>query len=377
MGRLKELDRFLESVTKACRLPAVEALFFRGKRDIGKSSLCRVAARAAERDLQVLPLHVFLGGVASLEEMVRRVFQRLLDESYAQPWHKAVESFFGKHVRKVGLFGLSVEFQASKQDLERAVSDFVPALRNLLQKLGSARQGLLLILDDINGLAGDDRFANWLKSTVDEMATAREPLPFTLVLVGLPERRGQLMARQPSLSRVFQLVHITRFTREETREFYERTFSKVDVQVAEEAHEVLWKYSGGFPVFMHEIGDCTYRVDEDNRIDEDDAWLGVVRATEVIGAKYIEPKVMAAIRSERYRDILRFLVRDGPRSEFRRQEVLGALPAGQQKVFDNFVRRMRQLGVLRLNREKGAGCYEFTSEVYPLFFWLQSLDKRR
>ncbi len=256
------------------------------------------------------------------------------------------------------------------------MSDFVPALRNLMRKMAKTHQGFLLVLDDINGLSAEPDFANWLKSIIDEIATAREPLPFTMVLVGLPERRQQLLANQPSLDRVFDLISIERFSEVETREFYDRTFSKVGMRVTDEAHDLLWKYSGGFPVFMHEIGDSTYQVDEDGVIDARDALQGSVRAAQVIGAKYIEPKVMAAIRSEKYRHILRLVVKGEPRSRFTRQQVMSRLPEPQKKVFDNFVRRMRELGVIRSNRDRGPGCYEFTNDIYALFFWLQSLQHR-
>ncbi len=377
VGRVEELNRIVRATEKACTLNTVEPLFVYGERGIGKSSLCHVAVRAVETQAKVLGLHVYLGGVTTLEEMVRRVFERLLQDSQGRPWFESVKLFLGNHVKQVGLFGLTVEFEASKKDLSRAVSDFVPALRNLLKQLSRDWKGVLLVLDDLNGLTNKGEFAHWLKSLIDEIATTREPFPLTLVLVGLPERRWQLIEHQPSLDRVFDLVSIQRFTGKETREFYKKAFQKVGVSVTKEAHEFLWRFSGGFPAFMHEIGDAAYQVDRDNRIDEEDALRGVIRAAEIIGAKYIEPKVMTAIRSERYRGILRQIAGGGFRSKFSRQEILNKLSAPQQKVFHNFIRRMRELGVVRADRERGAGYYEFTSELYALFFWLQAASTGR
>lgn len=96
--------------------------------------------------------------------------------------------------------------------------DFAPALRNLVRELGEQHHGILLVLDDINGLAESADFANWLKSLVDEIATARDPLPLCVLLVGLPERRHSLVTLQPSLARVFDLVEMEPWSDGETRE---------------------------------------------------------------------------------------------------------------------------------------------------------------
>ena len=376
VGRTREIEKFISSVKKSVELKTLERLFVMGERGIGKSSLCNLGLKVAEEQLGVLGLHVFLGGVNTLEEMVRRIFERLLQESRDKAWFDAVKRFLGNHVEQVGLFGITVKFAAKDRDLSQAVSDFVPAVRNLLKQLEPHKKGLLLILDDLNGLAALDRFAHWIKSTVDEVATGRDPVPMTIVLVGLPERRQQVIDRQPSLDRVFDLVSIERFSRKETAEFFDKAFGRVNVSVSSEAQDVLCQFSGGFPVFMHEIGDSVFAVDEDNHIDEQDALKGVIRAAHVIGAKYLEPKVLAAIRSERYQVILRKIAQEPFEHRFTRKDAVARLSAEEVKVFDNFLRRMENLGVIRKDRERGPGGYEFTSEIYYLFFWLQATANR-
>lgn len=89
--------------------------------------------------------------------------------------------------------------------------------------------GLALILDDINGLASMQPFADWLKSLIDEIALDAEPTALCLIIVGLEERRQSLIELQPSLARAFKLFQI------------------------------------------QEIGDATFAEDTDKRIDGDDA----------------------------------------------------------------------------------------------------------
>jgi hypothetical protein len=371
VGRLAEVGRLKDKVASAVS-GRLQVAFLSGERGIGKSSLASFVRFLTERDNQALGLHAFLGGVTSLEEMVRRVFDRLLKESASASWHQKVREFFGNHVRQVGLFGVSVEFEAPAQDLRRIVHDFAPALRKLVERLKDEKKGIFLALDDINGLAVSEEFANWLKSLVDEIATARQPLPLFLLLVGLEERRQSLIELQPSLARVFDLVEIRAWTSEETRTFYRNAFTSVGMIVEDAALGTLVRYAGGLPVLAHEIGDAVFTADRDGRIDRQDALDGIMTAADIIGRKHLEPQVFQAIRSTRYRAILRKLAREPLEVSFQRRQALQRLSRDEIRVFDNFLRRMHQLGVLTRDPERGAGAYRFANLLHYLYFWLEA-----
>jgi len=377
IGREKEITEVVTHVAKSASTKTLERIFITGERGIGKSSLCRMALRIAEEKHEVIGLHVFLGGVTSLQEMVRRVFERLLQESRDRNWFDDVKEFLGNHVKEVGLFGVSLAFEASERDLSQAVSDFGPTLRKLMSRIGQHRKGLVIVLDDLNGLATSGAFANWLKSLVDEIATAREAMPLTLILAGLPERRRQLLERQPSLDRVFDLITIRPFNEAETRQFYEHTLAKVNVSVTLTALYLLWRFSGGYPVFLHEIGDAVFKIDTDGKIDADDAISGVMSAARIIGAKYIEPKVLDAIWSERYRGILKKIVVAPLERQFAKADLLKRISPEEAKVLNNFLQKMKQMGVIHQDPAMGRGQYRFTSELYAMFFWLQAAPEKK
>ncbi|RMG55336.1 MAG: ATP-binding protein [Acidobacteria bacterium] len=371
VGRIKEITR-LRNKVKSAQDGRLQVEFLVGERGIGKSSLAAFVKYLAEREHRMIGLHTFLGGVTSLEEMVRRIFDRLLKESVEAPWYDKVKKFFGNHIRQVGLFGISVEFEAPARDLRRMVHDFAPALRNLVNHLKNEKKGILLVLDDINGLASSRDFANWLKSLIDEIATSRKPLPLCLLLVAIDERRQELIQLQPSLARVFNLVEIHPWSETETREFYQNAFSRVSIKVEKSALDLLTRFSGGLPVFAHEIGDAAFNIDTDNYIDSSDALAAVTTAADIIGRKHLEPQVFNAIRSERYRRILRKLAREPLNFEFKRGEVWKRLDRDERKVFDNFLRRMAQLGVLRRDPERGAGAYRFTNLLHFVYFGMEA-----
>ena len=125
--------------------------------------------------------------------MLRRTLDRLLNQSIDRPWHQQMVDFFGDHVRKAGFFGVTLELDLQDSDLSSVEHDFVPSMRRLLEGIRN-KKSLFLILDDINGLAGSADFANWLKSTVDEIATSRQETRLCILVVGLEERRRDLAA---------------------------------------------------------------------------------------------------------------------------------------------------------------------------------------
>jgi len=371
VGRLAEVERLKKRVARA-ESGRLEVGYLVGERGIGKSSLASFVRFLAERENRMIGLHTFLGGVTSLEEMVRRVFDRLLKESVGTSWHEKVRKFFGNHIREVDLFGISIEFGASTQDLRRLVHDFAPALRNLVERVKDEKKGIFLVLDDFNGLATSRDFANWLKSLVDEIATSQKLLPLCLLLVGLEERRQALIELQPSLARVFDLVEIRAWSTDETRTFYQNAFSRVGMEVEAQALELLARFAGGLPVLAHEIGDAGFNLDTDGRIDGTDAMNAVIEAADIIGRKHLELQVFNAIRSARYRSILRKLAREPFMAKFERSEVMKRLSGDEGRVFDNFLRRMSELMVVSKDPERGPGAYRFTNLLHYLYFQMEA-----
>ncbi|HPC94699.1 MAG TPA: ATP-binding protein [Sedimentisphaerales bacterium] len=376
VGRIEEIER-LRSMVLGALNNRFKVGFVTGERGIGKSSLVSFVRHLMDREQAVAGCHVFLGGVRELPEMVRRTFDRLLKDSIEKPWHLKVREFFGQHVREVGLFGISVELSLTPQDLSMITHDFVPSVRRLLDKLSGDRRALLLILDDINGLASSVDFANWLKSIVDEIATSQRGLAMCLLVVGLEERRQELIRVQPSLARVFELIEIKPWTDKEVREFYGKAFEKASATVSRKDMDLMVQFTGGLPVLAHEIGDAIWRAAQKADIGQDDVWTGIVNAAEVVGRKLLEPQVFQALRSNRYRSILRKMADRPMELQFRRQDLIARLTADEKKVMDNFLRRMKDLGALVSDEQTGRGGYRFVNQLHALYFWMESQRAKR
>ena len=133
-------------------------------------------------------------------------------------------------------------------------------MKRLLEQVKPHKKSIFLILDDINGLSASSEFANWLKSTVDEIATSQHGAKLCILIVGLEERRHELAEQQPSLARVFELIRIAPWSDDEATSFYRDSFRSADAEIPEKGLQVIVKYTGGMPVLAHEIGDAVWRM---------------------------------------------------------------------------------------------------------------------
>lgn len=367
VGSGDAIDR-IRGLARASAGGQVVAGFVTGERGAGKSTAARIARLAVENLDEVAGCYVPLGGAADLNRMVARTWKSLVEQNARRPWFPKVAAVFGERVQSAGPFGIQLVLQP--EDLADLRDRFVPGVRQIVRSLRPERKSLVLILDDIHGLAESREFANWLKGSLEELAVAYDDSRLCLLLVGIEERRQRLIREQPSLARVFDLIDIPPWSPAETREFFRKSFAAGDAPVQDAGLKPLVEFSGGLPVLAHEIGDAVWRSAAGPTITAQDISRGIVLAADVVGSKLLEPQIFQAIRSERYRSILR-KISDEPRFEFRRSELIPRLTTRERRVLDNFLRRMRKLGALVTDPESRGG-YRFPNLLYALYFAIEA-----
>jgi len=376
VGRAQQIKELIRHV-KQTESGRPQNIFLAGDRGLGKSSLASFLRYYVSNQMNFVGIHVFLGRVSTLEGMAHHIFEELLKETKTEPWFNNIANFFGKYIKEVGLFGISVSFNPPESDLKELVRKFPEALANLIQKIKEQKKGLFIVLDDINGLVEKAEFANWYKSFSDEVATHYKEFPVFIMLIGLPEKRDVLSNLQPSLMRIFRVVGIDKLSDEEVERFLSQAFEKAGMKVYAEAMRPIVRYSSGLPLLMHEIGDATFWADTDGIIDKRDATQGIITAAGKVGEKYLDPKVYRAIRSQPYRSILRKLGETSITRNFRKKEVEARLNESEKRVFHNFLRKIRELGVIEPDVEGGRGAYRFVNEIYPLYIRMESQSSQR
>ena len=372
VARHKEIES-LERAIRQTLSGRNENMFIIGERGIGKSSLAWYAHHLAEKEA-LLGAYCSMGTARSLEDVTGIVFQRLLEGCDKSTFEKLKETF-RKYIKSINLPFLGVEFTEKKSDLRDLAIGFIPALQHVYTiSQENGKKGLLVVMDDLNGVTDLSEFSMFLKSTVDGIATSRAKLPLLLILVGIPDRREDLLKHQPSVARIFGIIDLPLMDESESREFFRKTFTEESITVSNKALSLMVQLSGGYPMLMHEVGDAVFWQDTDNDIDIDDARQGIMEAARTVGKKYIDPKISKVLKSKTYSSILWRIGKKLPLGgAFKRQELLKEIPAEEQKNLDNFLNRIKKLGIVDDAEVRGE--YRFVNPLFHLYVWYEAKSK--
>ena len=369
VARLNEVNR-IEKAIKQASSGRNENMFITGERGIGKSSLASMIRFLADKEYGFLGVHCYLGGVRDVEGVVRIVFQRLLQQTIDKSLFDKLKNLFNKYIKSLTLFGVGVEFTNDPAELKVLKENFLSAVSEVYETIKDQKKGILLILDDLNGVTGNVEFAPFIKSLVDELATSQKICPLIIILVGVPERREDLIRHQPSVARIFNVVELSSLTNDESKEFFDKTFGKANIEVEPDAYLVLLQFSGGLPMLMHEIGDAVFWIDTDGKVDARDAAMGLVVAADNVGRKYLDPQVYQEIKSPTYRSILRKLGKLPIGMNFVRSKLINEMTEKEKKNFDNFLRKGEKLGIITKGEQRGE--YRFVNQLFHLYVLLEA-----
>jgi len=373
VGRAEEVERISRAAMQvAAGKP--QAIFISGEYGIGKSSLARYVRVFAEDDPGLLGFHVMLGGANSLEDLATTTVQTVASATAMKP--KATErirEILADYIGEQSLFGVKLHLEKLRRDAPDISAGYLPFLRNVYERIKDNYTGLMLILDEINGMAGKASFSRFLKGLVDENALSDMSLPLLLVLCGTGERHREMIEHHRPVERIFEVAHIKPMTDAEMREFFERAFAQVGMRVEEPAMQVFCRYSGGLPKLMHLVGDAAFWIAPANAVDKDVTISAILAAAEDVGRKFIDQQVYRALRSKDYHSILAKLARHDFDLIFKKSKVEQGLSSEERRKFNNFLQRMKKLKVLAPGEERGE--YAFRDRLTRLYLMLEAVTR--
>lgn len=353
--------------------------FITGKRGMGKTSLANFISNIAKNDYSLITAHIMNDGVHTIEELIIQIIERILNSIKSEKWSKKIFDYLKDSIETVGFGGLNIKFKPSKNELKNIKDNFAFYLIDLINNFKD-KDGVFIVIDDINGLSDTPDFANWYKSFADTMATSIDFVPIGIMLTGYPEKLEALYNHNPSFNRIFRHNEIGSLEKGDIKNFFIKNFNSVNIQIENSALQLMVHFSSGLPTMMQEIGDGVFWVRTSDMIDKEIALVGIIRAGEEIGIKYLKPALDTSIRSDKYLsifdklgdDFLNHITED---YTFRKKDFVSNLDQHEEKVFSDFLKKARDLRIIEFTGAKRSGHYKFTNNLYPLYFAIQSLKK--
>ncbi|MCL2156906.1 MAG: ATP-binding protein [Methanobrevibacter sp.] len=256
-GRQKIIDKYSNLLYESSKGKS-HHFFITGKRGMGKTSLARYLKECARHKYQMIGVHIVNEGIHDIDGLIIQIVENILNEIEAEKWSKKIINAFTKYVDKVGLFGVTFKFKPEKDMLHNLRSNFAHFLMDLISNFED-KQGIFIIIDDVNGLSKTPEFANWYKSFTDTLATSFSgPTPIAMMLTGYSEKLEALSHHNESFSRIFKHANIGSLPEKEIKNFFIETFNEIDLQVETDALNLMTHFSSGLPTMMQEIGDGVF-----------------------------------------------------------------------------------------------------------------------
>jgi len=364
VGRESELNRVVERGMEQVKLKKSVSFFVRGDYGIGKSSLARYLAWKADTQHSLFPIYAQLAGCKSLNDAAVAILQAVIDTEIYNPkrWKERLREFLGRFIGEVEILGFGYNFEKLRKQAPNLVTHhgllhFLRSIYNIIKQNES--NGIFLILDEINGIASQSEFAQFLKGLWDSNAMQSEDnhVPLLLMLCGVERRRRELIEAHEPVNRIFDVIDINQLSEEESKAFFKRAFDSVFIEYQQEAIDRMVDWSSGYPKIMHLIGDAVYWAHSDGEIiTKNEAYKGIQEACEVIGRKYFEYNILNALQSEDYASILmKFanILKSSWRTVFTRTNLMSQLSIKEQSKLDSFLRKMKTLHVIDSTGIKG------------------------
>lgn len=305
-----------------------------------------------------------------------------MDENPEKSFLEKVKAIAGGYIKELEfelpLIGLKtgIKFKEEPREIEDLRLNFLSIFKNLYQTTKDEYKGFAIIMDGLNGVTKVPGVALFLKSFIDGLSGQ---IPLLFCLVGVEKGMNDLVAEQPSVARIFTPVELGPMSEDERKEFYKNAFSSVNIPVDDNALSLMVTYSGGMPSLLQEIGEASFFADMDDRIDKKDAIEGIKGASEVAGKKYFDHQVFDEIRSDARRKLLLKIVKSTrPLSApLIRKNILPSLTENEKNDFDNLLRRLTSLDILKKGDERGE--YAFLNRLFPVYihmFLAEKIEKK-
>ena len=433
VGREDLIEKYSNYLNQAT-FGSLENFFIIGESGIGKSSFGKYLKNIAINKHDMISIHIYNGGIGDVESLIRVIIENLLEVSNNQPWGQRIWDEFRDHIESVNIFGVRIKFKSRPEDdaiIRDIKTSFASFLLKLINNIGD-KKGIFIIIDNIDGLVRTPEFVYWYRSFTDTLTSEDNKTPIAIMLLGTPKEKYDLNFYARSLIGIFHTSILPSLNDNEVKNFFVKSFNELDVTMDNEALDLMVKFSSGQPTMMQEIGDAIYCTCKRKIIRKDDALIGIFRASDQIGVKYLQLTSDNPILNDKYSsifikiggyffrrlnynnfneiwfdllngneklDFTGYLIEtmkfDGDKKEdvneflsylyfilknsylegdFEKNEIIYELDRIQREVFPDFLLNAKRIGILDFSYVNEIGRYKFVNNLFPLYCIIKFIE---
>lgn len=231
-GRADQVDRAIDAINQLGQHAVVY-----GERGVGKTSLANVLSSR-------------LVSHAGEQAIAPRVNCDATDD-FSSLWRKVLAKVeMTETERTPGFTGVSHEMRRTAADAFPGDTDVTPdAVHGLLTWLGHSRV-LLVIFDEFDRLT-DQRTRRTMADTIK--ALSDHAVPATIVVVGVADTVGDLIAEHESIDRSLIQIPMPRMEPDELGELLDKGMRKLGMNLGLKARQNIIDLSQGLPPYTHRL----------------------------------------------------------------------------------------------------------------------------
>jgi hypothetical protein len=240
--------------------------------------------------------------------------------------------------------------------------------------------GILILLDEADNSPKELQLGSFLKLLLERIQ--RQGCNRVMVgLAGLPELRDVLRKSHESSLRLFDDITIGRLNKDEVLEVIQRCMeeakdvNKYEITIVDEAKNVLFALSEGYPHFIQQYGYSAFDYDNDNNIDVIDVRKGAFSpggALEQIGNHYYRSNFYNKIQKDSYRQVLRIMA-DELDSWVNLSEIKKRFKGGSTTL-TNAIKALRDRHII-ISKEGVRGVYRLQHKGFAV--WIKQYTEKQ
>lgn len=136
--------------------------FITGERGIGKTSLTKYISDILESEHNILAIHIENNGVETIDELLKNIITELLKKAKKESVSLRFKELIKDNVTKIGAWGTEIKINNNSPLLTDIKTNFIHTIQELFNDIEN-KTGLLIIIDNINGLSENEIFQTGIK----------------------------------------------------------------------------------------------------------------------------------------------------------------------------------------------------------------------